>query len=86
MGNRIFQYHLLFLVAAVGTWKVTFPKPEGFARRPRECGQSLSEVLFAFHPPALFLGSVLVNNSDLIFVPVVVRHISGPIGLSLIHI
>ena len=64
MGNGIFQYHLLFVVAAVGTWNVTFPKPEGFAWLPRERGQRLSEVLFAFHPPALFFGSVLVNNPD----------------------
>ena len=39
----------------------------------------LSNLLFAIHPRAQFLSSVLVNNFDLIFITVVVRQ-SGFIG------
>jgi hypothetical protein len=35
----------------------------------------LSHLRFAIHPPAQFLSSVLVNNFDLIFITVVVRHV-----------
>ena len=51
------------------------PKPEGFAWRPGERGHRLSELLFEIHPPAQFLSTVVVNNPDLIFVTVVVRHL-----------
>ena len=40
---------------------------------------NLSNLLFAIHPLAQFLSSVLVNNFDLIFITVVVRQ-SGFIG------
>jgi cupin superfamily acireductone dioxygenase involved in methionine salvage len=30
------------------------------------------------HPPAQFLRAVLVHNSDLIFIPVGVRHVCSP--------
>jgi hypothetical protein len=35
----------------------------------------LSKQLFAIHPSAHVLSSVRVNNSDLIFITVVVRHL-----------
>jgi hypothetical protein len=37
-----------------------------------------SNLLFAIHPPAQFLSSVLVNNFELIFITVVVRHVLPP--------
>jgi len=37
-----------------------------------------SNLLFAIHPPAEFLSSVLVNNFELIFIAVVVRHVPSP--------
>jgi len=38
----------------------------------------LSNLLCAIHPPAQFLSSILVNNFDLIFITVVVRHMFSP--------
>jgi hypothetical protein len=38
----------------------------------------LSNLLLAIHPPAQFLSSVRVNNFDLIFITVVVRHMFLP--------
>lgn len=76
--NETLHYDCLFLFEAVGTGKVSFPKPVGFALRPVERGHCLSKLLYAIHPPAQFLGSILVNNSDLIFVAVIVRHLFSP--------
>jgi hypothetical protein len=45
---------------------------------PADRSHRLSKLLFGIHLPAQFLGSVLVNNSDLIFITVVVRHVSSP--------
>ena len=42
----------------------------------------LSNLLLAIHPLAQFLSSVLVNNIDLIFITVVVRHMFSPQLLS----
>jgi hypothetical protein len=38
----------------------------------------LSSLLLVIHPLAQFLSSVLVNNFDLIFITVVVRHVLSP--------
>jgi hypothetical protein len=42
----------------------------------------LSNLLLAIHPLAQFLSSVLMNNIDLIFITVVVRHVFSPQLLS----
>ncbi len=76
--NGTFQYYYLFLIEAVGTENVSFPKPAGFALCPVDRSHRLSNLLFAIHPPAQFLSSVRVNNSDLIFIAVVVRHLFSP--------
>ncbi len=41
-------------------------------------GDCLGNLLRAVQPPAQFLGSVPVDNSDLIFTTVVVRHVFSP--------
>jgi len=38
----------------------------------------LRNLLFAIHPPAQLLSSVLVNDSDLVFIAVVMRHVFPP--------
>ena len=38
----------------------------------------LSNLLFAIHPPAQLISSVLVNNFDLVFIAVLVRHVFPP--------
>ena len=43
-----------------------------------DCSHRLNKLLFAIHPAAQFLSSVLVNNLDLIFTTVVVRHVLSP--------
>jgi hypothetical protein len=37
-----------------------------------------SNLLFAIHPPAQFLSSVVVNNFELIFSTVAVPHVLSP--------
>ncbi|MGA2260504.1 MAG: hypothetical protein ABSH28_03605 [Acidobacteriota bacterium] len=49
-----------------------------FALWPGGRSHRLSNLLSAIYPAAQFLGSVLVNNLDLIFIPVVVRHVISP--------
>ena len=46
------------------------------------CGPQhrLNNLLLAIHPPAQFLNAVLVNNFDLIFITVVVRHVFSPLA------
>ena len=46
--------------------------------RPLERSHRLSKLILAIHPPARFFGSVLVNDYDLIFIAVVVRHTFAP--------
>jgi hypothetical protein len=41
-------------------------------------GHRLCKLLLTIHPPAQFVSSVLVNNSDLIFTTVFVRHMLSP--------
>src|SRR5713101_2122502 len=65
----------LFPIQAVGTDNVSFPKPVSVALWPVDRSHRLSHLLFAIHPSAQFLNSVLVNNFDLIFITVVVRHV-----------
>src|ERR1035437_4262407 len=76
--NGTFHYYLLFLIEAVGTENHSFPKPVNLALCPLDRSHRLSKPLFAIHPPAQFLSSVLVNNSDLILITVVVRHSLPP--------
>ena len=64
----------LFPIWAVGTEKVSFPKPVSFASWPVDRSHRLSNLLLAIHPLAQFLSSVLMNYIDLIFITVVVRH------------
>ena len=76
--NGTFNYDYLFLVETVGTKNVSFPKPVSFSLCPVDRSHRLNKPLFAIHPSAQFLSSVLVNNSDLIFITVVVRHLFSP--------
>jgi hypothetical protein len=71
-------HHYLFPIQAVGVENVSYQKPVSFALRPIDRSHRLSNLLRAIHQPAQFLGSVLVNNSDLIYITVVVRHIFSP--------
>jgi hypothetical protein len=71
--NGTFYYY------PVGTENVSFPKPVSFALCPVDLSHRLSKLIFAIHPPAQFLSSVLLNNSDLIFITmIVVRHVFSP--------
>src|ERR1039457_2399117 len=63
---------------AAGTESVSFPKPVRFALCSVDRGHRLCKLLLAIHPPAQFVSSVLVNNSDLIFTTVFVRHMLSP--------
>ena len=65
-------------IEAVGTENVSFEKPVNFALWPGARSDCLGDLLRAVQPPAQFLGSVLVDNSDLIFTIVVVRHVFSP--------
>ncbi len=68
----------LFAIQAVGTENVACQKPERFAWRAADRRHRLGNPLFALHPPAQLLSSVLVNNFDLVFITVVVRHVFPP--------
>jgi hypothetical protein len=72
--NGAFHYQL-FLAEAVGAENDSFAKPVGFALCPVERSHRLGQLLSATDPPAQFLSSVRINNSDLILVTVVVRHL-----------
>ena len=76
--NGTFQYYCLFLIEAVGTENVSLPKPIGCALCPVDRRHRLSKQLFAIHPSAHVLSSVRVNNSDLIFITLVVGHLFSP--------
>ena len=76
--NGTFHYDCLFLVETVGTNNVTFPQPVRLVLCPVDRSHRLNNLLFAIYPPAQFLSSVLVNNFDLIFITVVMRHLSSP--------
>src|SRR5512141_3420674 len=60
-----------FPVWAVGTENVSCPKPVNLALRLPIRGDCRSNLLRAVQPPAQFLSSVPVDNSDLIFITVV---------------
>ena len=76
--DRTFYYDVLFHLDAVGTENVSFPKPVSSASCHVDRSHCLSNLLFAIHPLAQFLSSVLENNSDLIFSTVLVRHLFLP--------
>lgn len=80
--NGTFDY-CLFLIEAVGTESVSLPKPVSFALCAVDRSHGLSKLLFAIHPPAQFLSPVLVNDFDLIFITVVVRHLFSPLRQAL---
>jgi hypothetical protein len=46
--------------------------------RPVGRNNYLSNLFYAIHPPAQFFNPVLANNSYLIFITVVVRHVFSP--------
>src|ERR1039458_9607695 len=73
LRNGTFHY-CLFLIEAVATENVSIQKPVSFSLCPVDRSHRLSNLLFAIHPLAQCLSSVLVNNFDLIFITVVVRH------------
>src|ERR1017187_6582784 len=68
----------LFPIQAVGTENVSFQKPVSFGLWPVARSDCLGDLPRAVQPPAQFLGAVLVDNSDLIFTTVVVRHVFSP--------
>jgi len=70
----------LFPIWAVWTDKVSFPKPVSFASWPVDRSHRLSNLLLAIHPLAQFLTSVRMNNTDLIFITVAVRHMSSSLA------
>jgi hypothetical protein len=63
---------------AFGTGSVSFPKPASIAMGPVDRSHRLGYLRFAIHPPAQFHRSVVVNNFDLIFNTMVVRHMLSP--------
>jgi hypothetical protein len=75
--NGTFHYDL-FPVQAFGTENVSYQKPVSFALWPVDRIHRMSNLLGAIHQPAQLLSSILVDNSDLIFITVVVRHIFPP--------
>ena len=68
----------LFPVWAVGAENVSCAKPASLALRLAIRGDCLGNLLRAVQPLAQFLGSVRVDNSDLIFTTVIVRHVFSP--------
>ena len=68
----------LFPVWTVGAENVSCPNPVSPALRLAIRGDCLGNLLRAVQPPAQFLGSVPVDNSDLLFTTVVVRHVFSP--------
>ena len=75
--NGIFHYYL-FPIQAVGTENVSYQKPVRLALRPVNPSHGLSNLLRAIRPPAQFLSTVLVDDSDLKLASVVVRHVILP--------
>ena len=73
----------LSLIYAVGTENVSFQKPVSFGVWPGARSDCLGNLLRAVQPPAQFLGSVLVDNFDLIFTTVVVRHVFFSLALGM---
>jgi hypothetical protein len=68
----------LFPVWAVGAENVSCAKPVSLPLRSAIRGDCLGNLLRAVQPPAQFLGSIPVDNSDLIFTTVIVRHVFSP--------
>jgi hypothetical protein len=79
-GIRKGTFHddFLFPVWAVGAENVSCPDPVSLALRLAIRGDCLGNLLRAVQPPAQFLGYVPVDNSDLIFITVIVRHVFPP--------
>jgi hypothetical protein len=73
-----FYDDVLLRFDAVGTENVSFPKPVSSASCHVDRSHCLGNLRFAIHPLAQFLSSVLKNNSDLIFITVLVRHLFLP--------
>jgi hypothetical protein len=65
--NGTFHYYR-FVIEAVGTKSVSFPKPISVAWYAVDRSHRLGKLLFGIHPLAQFLSSILVNNSYLIFI------------------
>src|SRR6476661_3384584 len=70
--QRVFQDSVAHLTAG-RTENVSFLKPIRFTLYPLERCHRLHHLLFAAHPPAKQLSSVLMNYFDLIFTAVIVR-------------
>jgi len=71
-------HDLLSPIEAGGTENVSFHKPVSFGLWPVAHSDCLGDLFLAVQPRAQFLGAVLVDNSDLIFTTVVVRHVFSP--------
>jgi hypothetical protein len=75
--NGIF-HDSLFPIQTVWTDNVPYAKPVSFALLPVDRSYRQSNLLRAICPPAQLLSPVLVNNVELIFIPVIVRHVLSP--------
>jgi len=71
-------FHNLSLVWAFGTENRSCHEPIRSALCPVDRKQGLNNLLCAIHPSAQFFNSVLSDNSYLIFITVVVRHVFSP--------
>ena len=76
--ERAFHNTLFPVWWAVVAEEVSCPKPVSLALRLAIRGDCLRHLLRAAQPPAQFLGSVLMDNSDLVFTTVIVRHMFSP--------
>jgi len=76
MHNGAFRN--LFPVWAIGTENLSYHQPRRSALWPVDRKHRLHNLLCAIHPSAQFFNPVLSNNSYLIFIAVVVRHLLSP--------
>jgi len=77
IGNGTF-HDSLFFIWAIGAENVSCPNPVGLALRLAIRGNCLGNLVRAVQPTAQSLGPVPVDNPDLIFTTVVVRHVFSP--------
>ena len=65
---------LLLILAALRTQNISLPKPVRFVSSRTNPGDRTGQLLLTRHPHGQFFRSVHVNNSDLKFRIVLVRH------------
>ena len=77
IGNGTF-HDSLFFIWAIGAENVSCPNPVSLALRLAIRGNCLGNLVRTGQPSAQFLGPVPVDNPDLIFTTVIVRHVLSP--------